>query len=334
MFVVNDTWDKLETYQPTIIKMLTNSILKDRVAHAYIFEGGRGTGKKHVSLMLAKSMLCKHLNGSIPCQNCINCRRVDSKNHPDVHIIEPDGQSIKKSQIQDLQSEFSKTGVESSKKLYIIEHADRMTTNAANSLLKFLEEPDSDTIAILLTENIQKMLNTIISRCQVLSFQPIASIVMKDFLLDKGAPPHLAALVAQMTNNFEEATELCQDDWFAQSRMIVIQLYEMLNMNYAKALLYIQEKWLSHFNDKDKLDSSLDLLLLLLKDLLYIQLGENEYVVYTDQLEKLNQYALHISQNHIAEQMSAVLEAKSRLHTNMNPHLLMEQLVLNLQEGF
>ncbi|MFX3864258.1 DNA polymerase III subunit delta', partial [Streptococcus suis] len=93
----------------------------------------------------------------------------DSGNHPDVHWIEPDGQSIKKGQIEALQEEFSKTGVESNQKLYIIRHADKMTNNAANSLLKFLEEPHRGTTAVLLTEQYHRMLPTIISRCQVLS---------------------------------------------------------------------------------------------------------------------------------------------------------------------
>ncbi|MFG5456460.1 DNA polymerase III subunit delta', partial [Enterococcus faecalis] len=76
-----------------------------------------------------------------PCESCRNCQRIESGNHPDVHVVHPDGLSIKKGQIQALQEEFSKTGLESHKKLYIISHADQMTVNAANSLLKFLEEP-------------------------------------------------------------------------------------------------------------------------------------------------------------------------------------------------
>ena len=97
----------------------------------------------------------------IPCEECINCKRINHGNHPDIHIVEPDGLSIKKQQIHQLQEEFSKTGVESNQKLYMIYHADKMTVNAANSLLKFLEEPHEQTYAVLITEQPQKMLPTI-----------------------------------------------------------------------------------------------------------------------------------------------------------------------------
>ena len=90
-------------------------------------------------MVLAKSLFCLSLlEGCKPCEECTNCRRINHGNHPDIHVVEPDGMSIKKGQIQLLQEEFAKTGVESRQKLYMIIHADRMTVNAANSLLKFL----------------------------------------------------------------------------------------------------------------------------------------------------------------------------------------------------
>ncbi|OVE62162.1 DNA polymerase III subunit delta', partial [Chryseobacterium mucoviscidosis] len=122
-------------------------------------EGRKGTGKLDAATLLAKSFFCLE-DGAEPCESCRNCQRIESGNHPDVHVVHPDGLSIKKGQIQALQEEFSKTGLESHKKLYIISHADQMTVNAANSLLKFLEEPSSDTIAVLLTEQPQKLLDT------------------------------------------------------------------------------------------------------------------------------------------------------------------------------
>ncbi|WP_044895815.1 DNA polymerase III subunit delta' [Bacillus alveayuensis] len=330
---VSIVWEQLEQYQPTVLKMIAKILQKGRVAHAYLFEGQRGTGKKDVSILFAKSLFCINRNGYKPCNNCINCRRIDSRNHPDVHVIEPDGQSIKKAQIEALQAEFSKTGVESHKKLYIIEHADRMTANAANSLLKFLEEPNSETVAILLTEQYHRMLNTIVSRCQVLSFKPLPPNAIADYLQEQDIPSHFALLAAHVTNNREHALELSRDDWFAQARKIVLQLYEALHKNYLQALFIVQEQWIEHFVEKQQIDLGLDLLLYLYKDLIYIQLGETEKVVYKDRISDLNQLALTMSQKRIAESMTAILQAKARLNTNMNPQLLMEQLVLKLQEG-
>ncbi|WP_453992576.1 DNA polymerase III subunit delta' [Bacillus nitroreducens] len=328
------TWEQLQEYQPLVLKMVENSLKKNRVAHAYLFEGSRGTGKKDVGFLLAKSLFCQQPNGYKPCNMCTNCRRISSGNHPDVHIIEPDGLSIKKWQIQALQEEFSKTGVESNRKIYLINHADKMTTNAANSLLKFLEEPTSQTVAILLTEQIHRILNTILSRCQVLSFQPLVPKVIQAQLVDEGISPTIASLVAHTTNNIEEARELSEDAWFGQSRSIVLQLYEVINTRPSHAFFFLQDQWLPHFKEKEQLSFGLDILLLIYKDLLYIHLGDEEKQIFHDQITSFKQYALKTSIRRVCDQITAVLEAKRRLNTNMNPQLLMEQLVIKLQEGY
>ncbi|MGX1902127.1 DNA polymerase-3 subunit delta' [Thermolongibacillus altinsuensis] len=327
------SWEQLEQYQPNALRMIANSIQKGRVAHAYLFEGQRGTGKKEASLLFAKSLFCLNRSTYKPCYQCINCRRIDSGNHPDVHIVAPDGQSIKKHQIDQLQEEFTKTAMESNKKLYIIEHADQMTVNAANSLLKFLEEPSSNTIAILLTEQLHRMLNTIISRCQIISFKPLPTRILTAYLEEQGIPRHIAVLAAHVTNSRQEALELSQSDWFAQARKIVLQLYEALNKSYIQALFVIQDQWLPHFADKEQMSLGLDLLLYLYKDLLYIQTNKEEKMIYDDCIAELKQYSFLYSQKRVIENMSAILRAKARLNTNMNPQLLMEQLALQLREG-
>jgi DNA polymerase III subunit delta' len=200
------TWDELEQMQPTVLKMAKNSLLKNRVAHAYLLEGMRGTGKIATVMLIAKALLCiAPIEGYRPCETCINCRRINNGNHPDVHVIEPEGLSIKKQQIKDLQEEFSKKGVESAKKVYMIVHADKMSVSASNSLLKFLEEPSSQTVAFLLTEQQQKILPTILSRCQILSFKPLLPHNMAKQLLENGVDSEVARLLAQLTNNLDEA---------------------------------------------------------------------------------------------------------------------------------
>jgi DNA polymerase III subunit delta' len=328
------TWEQLEAIQPKVLKMLRNSILKNRVSHAYLFEGLRGTGKKEIGVLLAKSLFCQTpLDDYIPCDECSNCKRIESGNHPDFHYIEPDGLSIKKQQIHDLQEEFSKTGVESKQKIYMIFHADRMTTNASNSLLKFLEEPNQQTYAILITEQVQKILPTILSRSQIITFSPLSPKNLIDIFTKEGVEPSLAPLLAHLTNNVEEALVLNGDDWFAQARKIVVKLFEVLKKNSLEAMVSLQENWYVHFKEKDQLDRGLDLLLLIFKDLLYIQLGKLDQVVFQNEIDKLRSYALQTSGSLIADQMAIILEAKRKLHANMNSQLLMEQLVLKLQEG-
>jgi len=223
------SWEQLEELQPTVLNMLKNSLVKNRVAHAYLLEGIRGTGKREIALLLTKSLFCDSLIDQYkPCEECNNCRRINHGNHPDVHMIEPDGLSIKVEQIRSLQVEFAKKGLESSKKVYLLVHADKMSVSASNSLLKFLEEPNPGTVAFLLTEQPQKILPTILSRCQILTFHPLSPRVMIKQLVENGVEPHKAPLLAQLTNSLDEALKLNVDEWFAQAQKIVVKLYEVL----------------------------------------------------------------------------------------------------------
>ena len=142
-----------------------------------------------------------------------------------------------------------------------------------------------------------------------------------------------APLLAAVTNNFQEALRLNHDDWFAQARKIVLKLYEALKQNSLYAMTSIQDEWMDHFKEKEQLDQGLNLLLLIYKDVLYIQLGKDRQLVYPDQRSRFATDALQTSSRRLSEQMTAILEAKRKIYANMNPQLLMEQLVLNLQEG-
>jgi DNA polymerase-3 subunit delta' len=314
--------------------MLKMSLVKNRVAHAYLFEGLRGTGKKEVGLLLTKALFCTSLiDGYKPCETCHNCRRINHGNHPDVHIVEPDGLSIKVDQIRELQAEFAKKGVESLKKVYLLVDADKMSVSAANSLLKFLEEPNAQTVAFLLTEQPQRILPTILSRCQVLPFQPLTPQVMSKQLVENGVAPVKALLLSSLTNNLDEALALNANEWFAQAQKIVVKLYEVLKKSPLEAMVMLQSDWFSHFKEKEQVNLGLDLLLLIFKDLLYIQLDKEEQIVFKEESALLKQFALQTSGRRLSIQMSAILEAKRKLAANMNPQLMMEQLVLKLQEG-
>ena len=138
-----------------------------------------------------------------------------------------------------------------------------MTANAANTLLKFLEEPSSDTTAILFTEQSHQILNTILSRCQVVTFRPLPTESLIRRLQDEGITASLSTLAAQLTNSFDEALALCSDEWFAQARALVIKLCEALEK--IKPLFFVQEKWGKHFREKEQLQQGLDMLPLFIR---------------------------------------------------------------------
>ncbi|MBO1004743.1 DNA polymerase III subunit delta' [Pseudogracilibacillus auburnensis] len=328
------TWIELEETQPFAAQLLKSSFEKNRVAHAYLFEGENGTGKRAASMLMAETLFCKNLQSSyISCGSCVNCIRIKNGNHPDVHVVEPDGLSIKIDQIRQLRSEFSKTGVESNQKMYIIVDAEKMTIPAANSLLKFLEEPHAETVAILITDQPQRILPTILSRCQSVLFKSLPFEFLTKRLSEEGVNYVRAPLLAAVTNNLQEALQLDAEDWFAQARKIVLKLYDFVKQDSLSAMTALQEEWIVHFKEKTQIDMGLDLLLLLYKDVLYIQLGKDQQLVYPDQSDRLKSDALQTSARRLTEQMTAILEAKRKLNANINPQLLMEQLVLNLQGG-
>lgn len=163
------------------------------------------------------------------------------------------------------------------------------------------------------------MLPTILSRCQSISFKPLSPAEMIQQLKNNGVDPVQAPLLAQITNNLDEALQYSSDDWFVQAQKIVLKLYEVVKKNPLEAMVALQEDWFLHFREKEQIDRGLDLLLLIFKDLLYIQLGKQDQVVHLNERKRLEQFAPQSSTKRLTEQMTAVLEAKRKLQANMNP---------------
>ncbi|MFB5663734.1 DNA polymerase III subunit delta' [Alteribacillus sp. HJP-4] len=326
------SWNVLQEEQPLVMNLLTKSVEKNRLAHAYIFEGMRGTGKKEAAELLAKSLFCREKQGVKPCDSCAECRRIDHGNHPDVMMLEADGASIKKAQVESLQKEFTYKGMEASTKVYIVDDADKMTASAANSLLKFLEEPESPTLALLLTENVHFLLDTIISRSQKITFAPPPLQKRIRMYTEQGAGEAVSALLARLPDQLAETFAEEKKEWIVQGRTLVIQLTEEAQNRPQQMLLTLQEKWLDHFTDREELDIGLDLLLFWYRDILTVKM-EKEDLAYPDQKEKLEQASLHLTEKEVADRLQWILEAKRRLRANVNAQLMMEHLLLRLQEG-
>ena len=135
-------------------------------SHAYLFEVGNYTEDYTFILDFVKLLFCNNKKfDELNCNDCNMCSLIDEGNFPDLYIIKPDGNEIKKEQMLNLEMEFSNTSVITKKKIYIILEADKMNNYSANSILKFLEEPRDNIYGILVTKNKYKLLPTIVSRC-------------------------------------------------------------------------------------------------------------------------------------------------------------------------
>ncbi|RSL28908.1 DNA polymerase III subunit delta', partial [Salibacterium salarium] len=316
-------WNEMQVQQPMVMNMLKRSIEKDRLAHAYIFEGMRGAGKKAAAMLTAQSLFCPNTQDTAPCGSCSECRRIKHGNHPDVMILEPEGASIKKAQVESLQKELTYKGMETEVKIYIVDDADKMTASAANSLLKFLEEPESPTLALLLTENVHFMLDTIISRSQKISFAPPELEKRSVLFEEQGASKTAASLLARLPDEIGDSYTGENSDWIVQGRALVIQLVEEVHYRPQQMLLTLQEKWLTHFKDREELDIGLDLLLFWYRDLLTVKYGQQN-LAYPDQSERLEKQVILMSETEVAKRLQLILDAKRRLRANVNAQLLME----------
>lgn len=163
-----------------IKETLTNAVKQNTVSHSYLFIGNSGIGKKMIAKEFSKMLLC--IQEEKYCGKCKSCIEFDSNNNPDFLLIEPDGNSIKIDQIRYLQKKIQEKPIISSKKVYIIDSADKMTKEAQNCLLKTLEEPPSFAILILIGSNESDFLQTIKSRCMILHFQNIENKEIKEYL--------------------------------------------------------------------------------------------------------------------------------------------------------
>lgn len=320
--------------QQIVMNRLSAIFKNNRIGHAYLFDGESGTGKEATALFFARLLLCQQPENNVPCETCSSCRRVLSGNHPNITVIRPDGQNIKKEQMSELIFKMTRKGYEAGRKIYVITLADRMNSAAANTLLKFLEEPEGQVTAILLTDSYQSLLPTIQSRCQRISFLPPSrERRIADLIEQEGITASMAATVTMVTASRSAALALANDDQFANIRKTVLKLVEVSDLSIHEALLFIQTTWLQIFKEKEEVDRGLDLLLYAYRDIVAIKAGLASTPTFPDQKEFYSQLAMKMTYSHLSEIMETVLQAKRHLHSNMNRTLLMEQLVLNIREG-
>ena len=158
-------WDDL-VGQERATTHLRRAVAAGSVAHAYLFVGPTGAGKKSAARALACALFC----GDGACGSCRECKRVRNNAHPDLHVLSPEGVTYVVSQIRDIVRDVHLKPAEASRKIYVIEDADRFNDASASAFLKTLEEPPADVVMILLAREYDDVLPTIASRCQVVRF--------------------------------------------------------------------------------------------------------------------------------------------------------------------
>lgn len=326
------TWNELQQVQPLASKIMMNSIKRNRLSHAYLVQGSRGTGKKSFARLIAMTLLCEARQGVDPCQTCNTCHRIMTGNHPDLHWIEPDGRTIRNEQIDLLRKEFAYTGLETTQKIYIVSNAETLTVNAANRILKFLEEPDVETTAILLTDNGRGIIPTIRSRCQVIDFQPLDQTAFRNRLMSiesESITENNARLLSALTNNIDEAILYHQEETIYHVRDVVKQLVYELIVRYPERYLFVHQKWIPALKERKEQELGLDLLIIALKDVVYAQMGrEDETFLFQSGDGLLERAIYEFTQKRLLQMLKDLLHARQKMNQNVHPTLVIEQLVL------
>ena len=317
----------LKKAQPYALRIIENSIKNDRLSHAYLFTGPKGTYKKEMALHLAMMLYCKE---EVPCYNCDECKAILENRHLNIYYIEPLGQTIKKEQIIALQEEFSKTSLIPGPRIYIINDADTMSTSAANSLLKFIEEPSSEIYGILITEHKDNMLSTIISRSMVVTFNDLDKKVLNDELLKTEKSKLLINATTLVTSNIQEALSLIEDEGFIKT----INVFEKFVNNLAEKkntnLFYRENSDI--LGNKEKLNVFLTLLETYFRDIYEYQLN-SQILVFDSLEEQIKMSVGHFSSDEVLKYLFQVLQLSKKISYNVNMNLLINQFLIELNGG-
>jgi DNA polymerase-3 subunit delta' len=323
-------FDDYKNGQALIYNFLLKSVNNSRISHAYLFETENLKNKMDFALSFAKFLICpNHKTNNKDCKNCSICNRIAANNFPEIKIIEPDGLWIKKEQVSELQNEFSKKAVEGDKRIYIINNCEKLNKYAANSILKFLEEPEDGIIAILLADNMHQVLDTIVSRCQVFSFKKHDIDINKADL--KESNKTINKLVSYFSISTEDFDKKINDEKFNLKIDSAINFVLSFEKEKQDLLLFVNKNWNNYFDDKESILIGFQIMILFYKDVLNFMCNQN-IEVFTEYIDNIKMVANLNDIIKITKKIKILLSLKEKIPNNINSNLLIDNLIINMME--
>lgn len=317
-----------------IIDYIKNAVEEDKVSHAYILNGERGAGKKMLADLFAMTLQCES-NTKEPCGECKSCRQADSQNHPDIiHITHEKPNSISVDDIRtQVNGDIAIKPYKGPYKIYIIPQADMMTEQAQNAILKTIEEPPQYAVIFLLTENAERLLPTIRSRCVMLKLRNIKNVLIKKYLMEQmGVPDYKADICAAFAQgNMGRALMLANSEYFNEMKEEALQLLRYINEMEVSEIIQAVKR-VSQY--KMEIADYLDMIMIWYRDILiYKATADVESVVFHDQMKYIKERAKRSSYEGIETILESLEKAKARLKANVNFDLVMELLFLTIKEN-
>lgn len=317
-----------------IIKYIHNAVEENKVSHAYILNGERGSGKKMLANLFATTLLCEK-GGPDPCNVCHSCKQAESGNHPDIIRVnheKPNTISVDDIR-QQVNNDIQIKPYQGPYKIYIIAEADLMTVQAQNALLKTIEEPPEYAVIFLLTENAEVLLPTITSRCVMLKLRNIRDTLIRKYLMESLQIPDYKAdmCTAFAQGNMGRAIMLANSEYFNEIREEAVQLLKYINEMDVSEIVKAIKKISTY---KLEVNDYLDIIMIWYRDvLLYKATKEMDRVVFKDQLPYIQERARKSSYEGIELILESLKKAKQRLKANVNFELVMELLLLTIKEN-
>ena len=317
-----------------IVKHLKSSIELGKISHAYILNGEKGSGKKTLAAVVAKSLQCESGEAD-PCGTCKSCLQAESGNQPDIIWVtheKPNVISVDEIRTQIL-NDIELKPYSSRYKIYIVPDAQLMNTQAQNAILKTLEEPPEYAIIMLLTNNVDKFLPTIISRCIVLNFRPVEPLHMVDYLVN------------QIGIDREKArfcTDFAQGNLGKAVRLAISPDYNEIKEDSLRLLRRIQDMDMDEIIQavrnmgKYKLDITdyIDIMTMWFRDLLMVKISNSpNKLIFKDEFSVMKKQASHVSYEGLEEILQALDKLKIRLEANVNFDIAMELMLLTMKEN-
>ena len=318
------------------IQFLQNSIEQEKLAHAYLFYGSRGLGKKMIAEYFSRSIFCTNQE-SKPCGQCQVCRLLAKNAYLDFYTLGKDGQELSVDNVREFMHSLQMASIYGHKKIAVIYNVEQMNIFAANALLKTLEEPPAGTHIILISDNINLLPATVISRCQLLKFQALKKNEMEDWIatfdfevkerqtiinLSFGKPGLALQL---MQENLESWKKSCN---------FILKLLSSNTFN----VMQIIEKWFAQAKKENPEARSselgqntrvyLDYLEVMMRDLLWLKLDRP--IVNEVFESELNNISSAYSSEQLLRKLVRLNDYKQKLNNNVNPQLLWENIFLNL----
>lgn len=295
-------------------KYLSNSIKKDKINHAYLFEGIDGVGKSTFAKEFAKYLLkTEHI-----------------ENSPDYIDIEPQGASIKIAQIRNLQTDVI-IKPHGDYKIYVINNAEKMTIESQNALLKTLEEPPIYVIIILITNNKNSLLDTIKSRCDIVKFLPIPLVELKRYLEDRGIDEKKASMLSTFSRgSISKALELSESsDFMIMREDIQNNIQIMLEKNVVE-VLELPNKYDKY---KDNIIEVLDITINYFRDIMMLKENiDKDMIINIDKITYLQNMSKKINYSQVSKIIDIIEETKKKLRSNCNFNLSVQVMALNIYE--